>query len=820
MNKKGGPDALGFRFIERLEGATPWKRGIVVVLFLILLICLLMPELIFQNKIFLVPDSRAPLSFASVGREALEGGTYPLWNPYLFCGMPSFGSLAYAPYVYPVSFITHLLYSYLHFPEMTWLLIHYLLAGAAMYLLQRSLGIRALVSLFGGALFMLLPNYVAMGAHGHGSQVCAIAYMPLALLFARNIQIGIKRPAMAAFLALALGLQMLRGHVQISYYTFLLVGLLFLFESGHRLRSGEKGAILWNGIFTVGAIVAALGIAAVLILPVREYAAYSIRGGGGGGLDYGYATGWSLHPKEMLTFLFPWAYGFGKASYWGEMPFTDYPNYLGISTAIFSALALFMVKNRWKWFFLATALLATLLSFGRFWPVLYDPMFRYFPYFNKFRVPVMILIVQQLALVSLMAMGLEAFLERYESRMLPKALGSGYLRWALLIGAALLIITLVAGGAIERNLLREALTAQKIQREWAEFGARMAARDLSVRFLLLLATIILLFVGATRRMFAGTLALSIGVIALIEVWTVDVAVIHPEKTWGTEDYRIIQGGEKREDYMRPDAVIRFLKSDESIFRIFPAPAAPPGRWSYSTPPFSENKFMIARIFSLGGYHAAKLKNYQDIIDVMFASFNRGTVPINILDMLNAKYILAPYQLFGDDSPFPLVFNGGGAFVYENPGALPRAALFGSYRIVPRERIRNLLISRDFDPKAELLLEREPGIVPETSAGNSVEITDYQLNSIKLETNIEKPCLLLLSEIDYPSWHATVDGEPVEILRANYCLRAIPLRPGSRKIEFRFRSRILNMTLVISIVTFVIVLAVPIVFRQAAGEKGR
>jgi hypothetical protein len=820
LSSKGRPDAFGSRFIERFEETAPWKRGVVVVLFLLLLICLLLPELVFQNKIFLVPDTRAPISFASVGREALEQGTYPFWNPYLFCGMPSFHSLAYAPYVYPISFLTHLLYRYLHFPEMTWLLIHYLLAGAAMYLLLRSLGIRALVSMLGGALFMLLPNYVAMGANGHGSQACAIAYMPLALLFARNLQIGRRRPTMAALLAASLGLQMLRGHVQISYYTFLLVGLLLLFESVHLLRSGERGTLLKNWLFTAGAVATALGIAAVLILPVREYAAYSIRGGGGGGLDYGYATGWSLHPKEMLTFLFPWAYGFGKASYWGEMPFTDYPNYLGISTFIFSIVALYMVKNRWKWFLLIAAVLATLLSFGRFLPILYGPMFRYFPFFDKFRVPVMVLIVQQLALVSLMALGIEAFLDRYEKGTLPEVFGSRSLRWALVFGAVLLVITLVAGGAIEGSLQREALATQKVQRGWAEFGARIAAGDLSMRLLLLLVTVLVLFIGAARRMLAGTLAIAIGVIALIEIWTVDMAVVHPEKTWRVEDYRIIHGSGKRDDYMRPDAVVRFLKSDESKFRIFPAPAAPPGRWSYSTPPFSENKFMISRIFSLGGYHAAKLKDYQDIIDAMFASFNRGVVPVHILDMLNTKYILANYRLFGDDSAFPLVFDEGGAFIYENPGCLPRAALFENYRVVEREMIPELLLSRDFDPRSELLLEEEPGIRPESTAGSRIEITDYGLNSIKLEAHIEKPCLLLLSEIDYPSWHATVDGEPVGILKANYCLRAIPLGAGSSEIEFRFKSGILRMSLIISIVTFVIVLAVPILFRPASVEKGR
>ena len=272
--------------------------------------------------------------------------------------------------------------------------------------------------------------------------------------------------------------------------------------------------------------------------------------------------------------------------------------------------------------------------------------------------------------------------------------------------------------------------------------------------------------------------------------------------------------------MRPDAAIRFLESDESIFRIFPAPAAPPGRWSYSTPPFSENKFMIFRIFSLGGYHAAKLKNYQDIIDLMFARFNRGLVPINILNMLNAKYILSSYRLFGDDSPFPLVFQEENSYIYENKGALPRAALVGSYRVLPRERIPEMLLSREFDPASSVLLEHEPGIAPGSTEGSSIEITDYQLNRIELRARVKEPCLLLLSEIDYPSWGASVDGEPVEILTANYCLRAIPLRPGASEIVFRFGSKVLNKALIISVVTFVIVLAVPVVFRQAAAEKGR
>ncbi|MCK5547639.1 MAG: hypothetical protein KAI64_01395, partial [Thermoplasmata archaeon] len=365
-------------------------------------------------------------------------GTYPLWNPYLFCGMPSYPTQAYTPFVYPVSFFTHVLHAYLHFPEMTWLLLHYLLAGAGAYLLLRSLGAGAAVSLLGGAMFMIMPNYIAMGAHGHGSQACAVAYMPFALLFALNILRGRKRIVMTSLLAITLGFQMLRGHIQISYYTYLLIGFLFIYEGVALVRRREFSAFASNIAFFAAAFIMALGIASVLVIPVREYSGLSIRGGEGGGLDYGYATGWSLHPKEILTFILPWSFGFGKVTYWGRMPFTDYPNYIGQVTALFSILGIFILRGRAKWFLLTAAALATLISFGRFFPVLYDPLFRFLPWFDKFRVPVMILIVQQLVLVVLAGLTMEELLRRAGQGALPGWLTADRLKWMLIAFAAVL----------------------------------------------------------------------------------------------------------------------------------------------------------------------------------------------------------------------------------------------------------------------------------------------------------------------------------------------------------------------------------------------
>ena len=821
LNKKGSPQAAGIESLELIDGAAAWKRGVIIALVLVALVSILLPELVFQNRIFLVPDTKAPLSFAAVGREALEEGTYPLWNPFLFCGMPSFGSLAYTPYIYPPSYVTHLLYKYLHTPEMTWLLVHYLFAAIGMYLLLRSLGVRPLVSLLGGAVFMLLPNYIAIGANGHGSQACAISYMPIALLLARNIMTGKRRIEMAAYLAIVLGFQMLRGHVQMSYYTYLLIGLLFLYEIVHMIRSGERRSAVVSTLYLAGSFIAALGIAAVLIFPVREYAALSIRGGGESGLDYGYATGWSLHPKEMLTFLFPWSYGYGKATYWGMLPFTDYPNYLGVLTLFFAGLSLFLVKNRWKWFFLITALLSTLLSFGRFFPLLYDPMFRFFPYFDKFRVPVMVLIVQQLALVVMMGMGLEEYLRRYSSAALPAFLDAKRMKWVLVLGAAVVIVTLVAGGAIRDGIVRSVTSSGRIQSDAAQFGAKAASNDLPLRILLYLAVPFVLLLASSRKLLTNTVVLLLAIVALLDLVMVDQPIVHPERTWTRSDdgYRIIRGADAREDFMKPDPAITYLKGDDSYFRVFPVPAARPGQWTYSTPPFSENRFMIHGIFSLGGYHAAKMKSYQQVIDVMFSSFNRGVVPLNILNMLNAKYMLSYFPLFDENSSFPLVWNEGNAYIYENPYALDRVTLVDGFRVVPREQMLQMILSRDFDPGRQLLLDEDPSFDAVSAEGSSAEIVEYGLNRIVVDTRIEKPCFLLLSEIASRSWEAYIDGAESEVLSADFCLRAVPLRPGAHRVVFSYSSRVLNISLIISIVMFGAVVLVPVVSRILLSKKG-
>ena len=786
--------------VASFNGFSEWKKGLTVCAVIILVIIALMPGIALRNRIFLTPDSKAPISFTEVGKKAIrEEGIYPLWNPYIFCGMPSYSSMMFTPRVYPPSWIIDFLHKYLFLPAMGWLLIHYFIAGIGVYFLSRSMNISPAISLICGILFIMLPNYLAMGANGHGSQACAVAFMPYGLLFSRELMRGRRKLMMTGLLALTLGIQMLRGHVQISYYTYLLIGLLFIFESVSLLRERNSREFLVRTGFLVMAFLLAVGIAMVLIGPVRNYAQYSIRGGSsGGGLDYGYATGWSLAPGEVLTFIFPWAFGFGKATYWGGMPFTDYPNYLGVAAVVFSFIALLRVKSRTKWFLFTAALLATLLSFGKH-SFLYDLMFNYFPYFNKFRVPVMVLIVQQLAAVMLMGIGIQKIADLHREGDLNKRGARKAVKIGVICAAALLLLSLAGSGMIGSRI-RTALDASPAVRDLA---AGLFTRDLIRTTVFLTLTALLIMILSMGKISRGQMLLILAVLVFIDMLTVARSITHPENTWKSESYRIVREKRGEDEFREPDAVIRYLTRDDSIFRIFPAPAVSLNRWSHNAYPFNQNRYMIHEVFSAGGYHAAKLQNYQDLMDKMFATFRSQSIPVNILNMLNIKYIVSEFPLFREDnSVYPLVWQQGQKSIYRNSGFLPRVFLVDRQEIIDRDRMLDRLVSSEFDPSEEVLLEEEVELVDPSSAGAGAEIVDYGLNSIKIRAHTEAPCILVTSEIYYPEWKAEVNGREVEILEADYCLRAVSLPSGGEhEVVFRYDSEVLKGSLATSIAAF-------------------
>jgi len=827
-----------------------WATTLMALAAMLAAIGMLYPEIVFEDKVFVSSDSQSAQNFASVGKESLAAGEYPVWNQYLFCGMPSFGSMAYTPYVYPINWILTPFRRVLPLPEYSWLFVHTLLTGLGVFLLLRDRGVGAMASVSAGVLMMWMPNLVAIGANGHGSQACAVAYLPFALLFWDRIWRGRNLVASAAALAITLGFSMLRSHFQVSYYTFALVALHLVFFGVIALvdaargraaaasplpaplaaRARREGASSWLGAFSDlgfgGAVMAiAMGvsllISAVLYLPVHDYAQYSIRGASeAGGLDYGYATNWSLHPSEMLTFLVPFSFGFGKDLYLGHMPFTDYPNYLGLAVLVFAVVAVARVRTRWVAFLAFVAVVATLVSFGKFFPILYDPLFKLAPYFSKFRVPVMVLIVQQLAVILLFATGLDHVMKSDRARVR---------RWALrgLIAAGVCFVLsflsqgywtggFVDGAAARVRVSDDPATRATVARMVGEFIARDLVQLSTLALVLAAAT----FAFASGRLRPVALAGIVLLVALVDYYRVDRYILHPEQFRHHDGYRIIRERVVNDPYARPDEPVEFLKAQGGVYRVLPIDDLSNPTTS---PAFMSNRYMMFDIASMGGYHPAKLSAYEEFLDAFAVTLREGR--LHLANVVNARYLVSGVRLPEHPSLTPVWvgddYEGRARAIYENKDAFARAWVVGDYKVATGEEALAAMASGEVDLRRTVLLSEAPSTQP--APGDSAEVTlgRWEQKEMAFEVELDRPGIVVVSEAYYPDWKASVDGAPAEILRANHAFRAVALPAGRHEVVMRYDTSLLRKSAAISVVTFALtVLAlVGAVLWEARRTKG-
>jgi hypothetical protein len=831
---------------ERVFGS-PLRAGLLAAGALLLAIAVLYHDLIFGGKVFWAPDSMSAASLVTAGKNLMAREGYPLWNPYIFSGMPSFGSLVFVPYVYPVNFVLGIFVRYLFFPESSWLLFHTFITGLGIYLLLREHGARMAAALPAAILMMWMPNLVAVGANGHGSQACAVAYMPLALYFWDRLWRGKGLVANGAALALVLGLSMLRGHLQISYYTYGLVGLHALWFGACRIIDGGRGRTsadsplppAWRarllagttalraavtdvaGAWVVLALAVGLSVlmSAVLYLPVTDYAKHSIRGASlEGGLDYSYATMWSLHPAEMITFLVPHAYGFGKELYLGHMPFTDYPNYLGVIVFAFALGAVIAVRTRWTRFLAAIWVIATLISFGNFFPVLYTPLFKLLPFFNKFRVPVMILIVQQIVTIVLFGIGVDALLRAERARL-------GRLALRLLVAGGVVFAVAVlshgyftgTGFATSAAKHVHATRDPDQQRMVAQMVGEFLARDVFQIGLIVLFGALLLVAFVRRNLAAALFSTILLILGAVDYYRVDRFILHPEVFLQHDGYRILHDRRETERFKTSDEMIDFLKKQKQPFRVLPVDGAqlePPG--GGAPPPisfelqglFSNNRFMVFDIGSVGGYHPAKLQDYEEFIHAMKFSMEQGR--LDLASMMNARYIVSGVRLADHPQLKPVWvgrdYAGEPRAIYENSGVFPRAWIAGAYRVEKPDTELAVMANGEVDLRHTVLLETKPPFEPQP--GDTATVTMVKPEGAKesaFHVTLDRPGILVVSEVYYKEWKAFVDGKPAGMLHANHVLRAVALNAGTHDVVFKYDSSIVKEGAVVSITTFTLTL---------------
>ena len=655
---------------------------------LALLVVVFFHEVVFGGKTLVSPDTSAPAGFARVGGQSLfQERVYPLWNPYVFLGMPSFASGTYNPLIYPPDWPLGLLQKALPFlPELTWMLIYYVLGGFFMFLLAREWGARPEGALLGAAAFVFAPNLVAVGTHGHGSQLVDSAYIPLLLwLTSRWMRTG--GVAHLGWLALAGGFQLLRGHVQICFYTWLAVALYVVVEwIAGLIRREPIGARTLRAVGVALAAALAFGIAGFYNLPLRDYAQHSIRGGSEGGAGMEFATQWSLAPYELPSIVVPGWTGFGGQTYWGGMPFTDYPNaYVGIVTMLL-LLPAFLRNGSVRVFALLLGVFAVLISFGKYFPF-YGWLYDHLPLFNKFRIPVMVIVLFQVATALGLAWGWSTVLERGAA----KAEGDKRLDRLLLGAAALLAVAVVIGVAgkdVWRGSYIAFATAQKsahgqaFPTEAATFASAQFVVDLFRAGVIGLLALGGAWLAQRRKLPPGLATTLVLILLLVELWPVSGRVMRP--VLGDPVRRDLEQGK--------DDVIEFLEKagPPGTFRILPVQE------------FQSNRFAGFAISSVGGYHAAKTRLYQDYFEADLVD-NLGW-----MRLLNVRYIVTPQQI--DPPPYLRLAHSGSAFVYENLLALPRATVVGGYRVVTPARAILDSVKNGTSESAEVtFLERDPGL---------------------------------------------------------------------------------------------------------------
>lgn len=803
-----------------LAALQPWKQDAIAILVLYLLTLVVFRAIVFDRAAFAESgDTAAAVAYEQVAKriQTDDGITDVLWAPYFFSGMPTFGNFAIVPRA--VSYAQQALVWALDFfflkGPWTWLVVFYFLSGVFMYAAARQLGFRRPVAFFAAIVYMLGPYGVGLAGEGHGSKMMALTYLPVVFLFTHRL--FERRDLLSlGLLAASVGTLMLANHVQIAYYVFMLVGLYIAYRLIADLRMHPREVLSATGMFAA-ALAIGIAISAYNYLSAYEYAQYSTRGGGiagsAGGLAYDYATNWSWHPAELLTLFVPGFFGFRLPYYWGMMqPWTDSTVYVGLLPVMLAIVAVSLRRTAMTWFFLVATVFVVLLSFGRNFPFVYETAFSVLPFFDKFRAPAMILQLLRFTIAILGAYGLQALLDvRNADQAQARASILRAARIALIAGAAFAAVLLLFKTTMFETLsgawyLKAGETEQYRQQYGQQVGQVIAQLKQirfttfwndALTFALLLACsagIVWSFLKESIRP-ALALALLIG-ITVIDLYIIDSKLVQPKPAAAIAQSFPL------------DETIAFLqeKSRESgePFRVFPLGDL-----------FGEKTYAYHGIQSIGGYSPAKLKIYQALLDSCLYQRPDPALPLNmnVVDMLNVRYLVVPGRL--PEGMFPVAHMGESrrSITYENPTAMPRAALVGRVVTAATDReVFTMLNSNSFNPRTTAVVQgTAPVDIAPPAPGDAVRVVKYGAHRIVLESRTTAPALLVLSEIYYPAgWKATVDGAETEILRTNYVLRSVRVPAGTHTVEFSFTPPLYWAGLTITNVAWLAALALVLV----------
>jgi hypothetical protein len=695
-------------------------------------------------------------SFAST---SLAMGQFPLWNPYTFNGMPFFAdiqtSVLYLPSLALVLFVKNNTLGFYWLEVMV--ILHYVLAGWGMYRLAASYGFERIASLFAGAAFMLSGFMITHAIHQQ--VITLVAWYPLIFLsFRRMLQEKTWR--WTCITAILVGHSILAGFPQLSLYLFFFLGVYtvwFLLTPLGERRIVSRETILLA--VKAGLMVTlALGLASVQLLPSTELAPLSQRAQ----ITYEKATEGSLAPEQLFTLILPKLFGTAGAqsySYWGPGPYWHFWEtcvYLGVLPLFLAALALFLrSKDREVWFFSGYALFSLLFALGGSFPV-HRFFYEFVPGFSTFRDPARMGIFLSFAVSILAAYTLDAIARGTAgapARLRARSVATGVSIFSLAVGIG------VISGMLDGSLpfLHNPTVAATVRSTTTTALVLIAASGVLV--------IALLADGGANRW--------------LRYLTIPLAAM---------DLLIFSAGQNdspnnpAEYFARPAAIVRFLHAEEAR-----GPLRVNTRNAYGMI-MDRNQGMIDRVQMVEGYTPLMLQ--------------RGFPPFRTdeqrFDLLNVRYKVA------------LEPGRRGLSLVQHPTAMPRAFFLYDVRVLPSdEAVLAAVADTNWSHRTTAYLDHDPGLsipLPARPPSWSAQIMRYENNLIAISAETEDNGLLVLGEIYYPGWEATVDGHPAEVLRVDGGIRGIAVGSGRHEIVVQFVSPPFRRGAYISLATLALCLA--------------
>lgn len=762
-------------------------------------------------------------------------GITPLWTTSMFGGMPTYQLSMETPHQFG-GIIPSILQ--LGLPKPVNMLF---LSALCFYILCVVLGANPIVS-FAGAVAYTYASYSSIIiATGHDTKMMALSYMPAVI--AGIIMITRKQYLLGTGItALFTTYLVASNHLQMTYYFFLLLGVIGIAYLVYCIRQKEIRHLL----ITAGLIIAAIGFGvganAVTLWTTYEYSKESIRGGKSeltaltdqaqqqktsGGLDKDYAFQWSYGKLETLTMLAPNVYGGSSNSrelgtgsafykeltgigvpavqaeqqlrlvpmYWGDQSAyvgTSGPVYMGAVICLLAVLGLFLIRGWHKWWLAGVTVLGIFMAWGSNLQGFNYFLFDHLPFYNKFRAPSQALVLPQLTFAILAVMGLNELI----NGKIPKPELFKKLKWTgMIIGGLLVLLFLMSGTLSFTNatnnpekpggddIVRAQYTqmlqgntavADNIMKALREDRATLYRNDVlrSLVFAGLVFGLLWFFLKGklNARMLAGGVVL----LTLFDLLQVDRRYLNSDNFMDEASYG--------NPFQPTTADQQILQDKDPYYRVYNLTASPFDGQGALTSYFHK---------SIGGYHAAKLQLYQDLIERQISRNN-----IRVLNMLNTKYVI---QRGPDGQPV----------AQRNPDAMGNAWFVKHIQWVPNADAEMKALD-NLNPKDTVVIDEryKPDVqgTPVYDSAAAIRLVANNLNTISYESNAAGQQFAVFSEVYYSQgWNAFIDGKPAPYCRVDYALRGMLVPAGKHTIEFRFEPTSYYAGVKISLFSYIAVL---------------